>query len=331
MSSFNLKKTILFSLIGVGLVGMMTAGIVLAWLFKSLQPLDPQKTQRVEFVIPKGQAILTIGRRLEEERLIKSAFAFRYLVWQKKLSGKIQAGTFQLAPSESLGEIVQKLTMGINDVRVTIPEGKRHEELSEYFKDFPNFDSDEFVALSEDEEGYLFPDTYSFAAGATAEIVHEKLRSNFDKVIKDNSIEAKAKKSGATLKNAVIMASIVEREAKTAEDMKIVAGILYNRLQNGMPLQVDATMQYAKGYDTKTKQWWAPPLAADKEINSPFNTYKVTGLPPAPICNPSLNALNAAVSPTSSDYLFYITDNDGQMRYAETYDEHLENIQKFLR
>lgn len=326
-----MKKAIIILLSGLTILFMMGAGIVWAWMFKILQPIDPSSNSEVTFVIPKGQSIQRIGERLEEERLIKNAIGFRYVVWRKKLSSKIQAGSFQLSAAQTPGEIVQKLTKGTEDVRVTIPEGKRKEELPEYFKEFSEFDAAEFLALSEDDEGYLFPDTYLFPAQADAVIVHEQLRSNFDKVVKDNGLEAKIKKNNATLKTIVTMASLLEREAQSAEDMKIVAGILYNRLQNGMPLQVDATMQYAKGYDAKTKQWWSPPLAADKTSDSPYNTYKVTGLPPGPISNPGLKALIAAIEPTPSDYLFYITDNTGKMHYAVTYDEHLVNIEEYLR
>jgi UPF0755 protein len=330
-SSFSPKNIVLITLVGLMTVLLMAAGLVGAVAFKALQPVDPQSDVTVQFVIPKGQSVARITERLQEEGLIKYSLALRYLIWRNDLSSKIQAGTFELSPAETPEEIMRKLTTGTNDIWVTIPEGKRMEEVVEYFSDFSEFDKEEFLELAQGDEGYLFPDTYLFPALADAKTVHTQLRSTFDKVVKENQLDAKAKKSGATLEKAVIMASILEREARTLEDMKIVAGILYNRLQSGMPLQVDATMQYAKGVNAKTGQWWDQPLAADKEIDSPYNTYKVNGLPPGPISNPGLNALKAAVEPTASDYVFYITDNNGRMHYAETYDEHLKNVNLYLR
>lgn len=313
------------------LLVLMGVGIVWAWLFKVLQPANTQATESVQFVVPKGQSVQKIGDRLEEQQLIKSAWAFRYLVWRRQLTTKIQAGSFKLSASQSPREIVQKLTTGTDDVWVTIPEGKRKEEIAAYFSEFSEFDLKEFLTLSAEDEGYLFPDTYLFPVQATAKTVHDQLRKNFDKVVQANGLEKKFQKNNTNLNDVVILASLLEREAKSQEDMKIVAGILNNRLDNGMALQVDATMQYAKGYDTKTKQWWTPSLSADKEIDSPFNTYKVTGLPPAPISNPGLKALQAAADPTPSNNLFYISDGQGKMHYSETYDQHLQNIQKYLK
>jgi UPF0755 protein len=125
------------------------------------------------------------------------------------------------------------------------------------------------------------------------------------------------------------MASIIEREAK-GDDRFIVSGILWKRIANNWPLQVDASLQYAKGYNKKEQTWWAPPLGIDRDIDSPYNTYKNLGLPPGPICNPSELSINAAANPKDSEYWFYITGNDGQMYYAKTQAEHDTNVAKYL-
>lgn len=326
---FTVKRLFIACGLLVGFIVLASLGGI-AWLVQSSSAVDPAATQTVRFVIPKGQSIKKIGDELVAQKLIRSTVAFRYTIWKNHLTQKIQAGTFDLSPSMTTEELAQKLTTGTNDIKVTIPEGKRVEEVAEYFKDFEGFDSIEFLKLSKKDEGYLFPDTYLFPAQADAATVHSLLRKTFDKVATDNKFEQKAKKSERSLSDIVILASILEREAKSAEDMKMVAGILYNRLDNGIALQVDATMQYVKGYDKVKKQWWTPALSEDKKLDSKYNTYKYPGLPPAPISNPGLKALEAAVSPTVSDNYYYITDNDGNMHYAETYEEHLANIEKYL-
>ena len=134
-----------------------------------------------------------------------------------------------------------------------------------------------------------------------------------------------------TLNQVITLASLIEREAKTDSSRKIVAGILYNRLGIDMALQVDATLQYIKGYNPIHKDWWAPPLAQDKNIDSLYNTYKYPGLPPGPICSPSLSSIEAALNPSSSNYLYYITDNQGNMHYAVSFDQHNKNVNTYLR
>ena len=127
------------------------------------------------------------------------------------------------------------------------------------------------------------------------------------------------------------MASIVEREARGADDMQHVAGILWNRIELGMPLQADATLQYLKGYNPVEQAWWTPPLAADKSLISPYNTYLNLGLPPRPICNPGLEAIKAAAQPLSTDDLFYLHDRQGKIHYAQTLDDHNLNVDRYLR
>ena len=157
------------------------------------------------------------------------------------------------------------------------------------------------------------------------------MREQYGEVFTFDLRNQAAKNTGLSDAESVILASIVEREAREPEQMRHVAGILLNRLEIGMALQVDATLQYVKGYDQARKTWWAPPTAADKQLSSPYNTYENPGLPPGPISNPGANALMAVANPIKSNDLFYLHTNDGNMYYAETYEEHQENIQKYLR
>jgi len=327
-----MKKIIIITAVILTIVLLVTVFGGWFWFQTQLQAVDPANDQKVTFVIPKGQATSSIGQRLFDEGLIKNTFAFRFVVRQENLGGKIQSGSFKLSKSMSVKQIAQQLTVGTQDVWVTIPEGKRAEEIAELFSDVSSFDADEFLSLAKEDEGYLFPDTYLFPQQATAQLVHTTLTKRFDEVVKANKIEQKAKNQSRTLDEVVILASLLEREARTATEMKMVSGILDNRLKDGMALQVDATLQYVKTTKKMNGSWWAPALSADKELDSPYNTYKFPGLPPGAISNPGLKALQATVEPTSSDNYYYISDRDGrEMYYAKTYDEHLENIEKYLK
>ena len=263
----------------------------------------------IDFIIPKGSSVSIIGKNLEKAGLIKNAIVFKFYVQVTNSQNKIQAGEFQLASSFTLSQILDKLKKGPSEIWVTIPEGLRREEIATKFTTTLAKDEEftkEFLTLAKDKEGYLFPKT------ATATQIVNKLTSTFNKKISD-----------VTYKQ-VIMASMLERETFADSEKPIVAGILYKRIKNDWPLQVDATLQYIKGE-------WEPVYSIDKELNSPFNTYKNLGLPPSPISNPGLSSIEAAISPEESDYWYYIHDNDAKIHFARTLEEHNANIAKYLR
>ena len=295
-------------------------------------PVDPSDNAAVSVVIPRGKGAIWIGNTLKEKNLIRSTLAFRFIAWRKDLLSKMQAGSYVLNKSQSLESIAQSLTKGTNDIWVTIPEGWRNEEIAEVFGKALGeaFDQKEFLELAKDKEGYLFPETYLIPKEATPQTVVSLLTRTFEQKF-SQEMQDELKKQQRTVKDAVILASLIEREARELKEMQVVSGILLKRIENSWPLQVDATLQYAKGFNEQQKTWWAPPLAADKTINSPYNTYKNPGLPPAPIANPGINSLKAAVYPTESSYWYYITDNKGEMHYAETVEQHNANVQKYLR
>jgi UPF0755 protein len=319
------------------LVGLIAIIIVLAlgvggWVYTQLQPVDPQKVEKVSFVVPRGQSTTQIGYRLQEAGLLKNSLLFRFVVKQQNLAGKIQAGTFAISPSMNPMEIAQALTQGTNDTWVKVLEGWRVEEVADAFAeaDLPAFNRDEFLSLAKDEEGYLFPDSYLVPKDSTAVTIHELLRDTFDKkVVK--GLESEIAASGHSLKDVVIMASLVQREAKGEDQMRMVAGILWNRIGGHIGLNVDATLQYIRGYDPIEQTWWASPRVVDKASTSSFNTYKYVGLPPRPIANPGLEAIQAVLEPTITDNLFYMHDARGGVHYARTLDEHNRNVQMYLR
>lgn len=268
-----------------------------------------------DFLIIKGSSASQIGRNLQKEGLIKNSLAFKVYVQFTGRQSKISAGEFRLSPSQSLFEIVQTLQKGPVEIWVTIPEGLRHEEIAQKFADGLKKNSEfvnEFIFLASTKEGYLFPDTYLFPKTTTPLKIVEKMLATFNLKTKTGVNESQ-----------VIMASIIERETRGDAEKPVVAGILYKRIENGWPLQVDASIQYVKGN-------WKPMLSSDKELNSPYNTYKFQGLPPGAISNPGIASINAAINPTNSDYWYYIHDEKGVIHYAKDLDGHNSNIRKYL-
>ena len=175
----------------------------------------------------------------------------------------------------------------------------------------------------------MFPDTYLVAKDATAADVAQRLRQTFDEKV--DTLLAKGEKNSLTEEEVLILASLVERESKSPQERPIIAGILLNRLNTGMALQVDATIQYAKGYDSNENTWWGQVTPSEYEtVKSRFNTYLYPGLPPAPIANPGLESLQAAAEPAQTEYFYYLHDAEGKVHYATTAEEHNQNIQDFL-
>jgi UPF0755 protein len=288
------------------------------WFYRNSVPLSNDVSSRY-FLINKGASASQIGSSLEKSGFIKSALAFRIYVKFSGNSKKILAGEYRLSPSFSLSDIVDQFLHGPEEIWVTIPEGLRIEEVAVRFTEALAKDAqfvEDFLAAGKGKEGFLFPDTYLFPQETTAEKIVEKMLATFDK-----KVDLKIKNGD------IILASLVERETKTAEERPIVAGILLNRIKIGMSLQVDATVQYVVGTSQK---WWPVLSQDDLKIKSPYNTYTNLGLPPTPICNPGLSSIKAAVYPAKTDFLYYLHDLNGAIHYARTFEEHNQNIRQYL-
>jgi UPF0755 protein len=217
---------------------------------------------------------------------------------------------------------------------VVIPEGLRKEEIAELLAktlDWPEADKNNWIKIytapdPDHTEGVYFPDTYLIPVSEAPTDVAKRLEARFEE--KFNPLAKEAAKENIKWTTLLKLASIVQREAKGKEDMPMVAGILWNRLLKNMKLEVDATLQYARG--DKGDGWWAPITVAEKQIDSPYNTYKNTGLPPHPISNPGLEALTAALRPASTTCLYYLHGKDGQIHCSDTFEGHKKNIEQFL-
>ena len=296
------------------------------WWRNGVSAINPENKESTIFVVQKGDGVKEISKGLKEKGLIKSSVVFFLLVKQLGIDKKIEAGDFRLSPSMTALEIAENLTHGTLDIWVTISEGKRATEIAEILKEkIPTYDSSWINALV-GNEGYIFPDTYLIPKDADIQMIINQMRGNFD--VKYATLGAN--NTNLTQEEILILASLIEREAITDAEKPIIAGILLNRLNAAIPLQVDATIQYAKGKNPETKKWWEPIMLEDyTSVKSNYNTYLFTGLPPGPISNPGLEALRAAAVPSDTDYLYYLHDKDRKIRYAKTLNEHNVNIEKY--
>jgi UPF0755 protein len=309
----------------VPLLAVLLLTLVIIWFYINAQPVNSDKGFK-NFLITKGSSASQIGAKLESEGFVKNALVFKIYLKFTGRAGSIQTGEFRLTPSFSLFQTVDQLFRGPEEVWVVIPEGLRREEIAARFTSGLERDATftaEFLDASKGKEGTLFPDSYLFPKDVAASTIVAKMVSTFESKTVDLKLT-----NGLAFDQSVILASILERETKTDAERPVVSGILMNRLNAGMPLQVDASVQYAVG---TSRDWWPILSLADLKINSAYNTYEHQGLPPAPIANPGFSSLRAAFDPSQTDYFYYIHDSTGQIHYAKTLVEHNANVAKYLK
>jgi UPF0755 protein len=321
------------------LVTVIVAGIFIKLRYnKIIQTPNSESSDKVIVTIDEGQAVDSIINELIERNVIKENWKNYIKIYLRlnDLGSEIQAGTYSIPRNLNIKEIVRTLQHSESqDIWITIPEGLRKDEIADILvDDFSQYESiefskNDFLALTTDSafikqynlpedvsnlEGYIFPDKYAFSIESTTESVLKKLVDNFvAKVGIEDSYED------------IILASLVEREGYNSSDRAIIADILKRRLEEGWLLQVDATLLYP------VKDWKYTITEADKDKDSPYNTYKYPGLPPTPICNPGLESINAVRNPQSNNYYYYIHEDDGTAHYSETLSEHEQNVNKYLR
>ncbi len=319
------KKNHLSKSTKVALFLLIVAFLVLSLLRTLfLAPSDFVKDTfvRVEY----GDTLMTISKKLESAHVINSIPAFQFFVVLYGNDKAIQAGDYFFDKPVPVNSVAFQMVRGdynIDEVRVTIPEGMTVYEMSKVFDEkLPSFDTEKFIELSKDKEGYLFPDTYFISPGATVENIIAQLNRNFEN--KTSKLEDEFDSSDHTFEDIIIMASIIEKEASGDDDRAVISGILWRRIAIGMPLQVDATLTYITGRDSSEL------TLTDLGKDSPFNTYRNKGLPPAPISNPGILSILAALEPVESNYLYYLHDENGMIHYAKTFEEHKKNKALYL-
>lgn len=277
--------------------------------------------------VENGESLEETTQKFIALSLIRSPFVFRSLVIVLGGEKKVTAGDYLLSNKESPLTLAWRIIegrFGMDPIKMTLPEGLNVFELSGLLsKNLIAFDVKSFKESAQVKEGYLFPDTYFLPPTAKPEEVISRMEENFNKKIQ--TIEKDVEFFGKPLDEVVTMASILEGEAKDTESRRIVAGILWKRISIGMPLQVDATFKYINGKDSSNL------TLDDLKIDNAYNTYTNKGLPPTPINNPGIDALLAAVTPTKTDYLYFLTGKDGKMYYAKTFEAHKANKVKYLK
>ncbi|MFH1890000.1 MAG: endolytic transglycosylase MltG [Candidatus Kuenenbacteria bacterium] len=334
---------------GALIVFLIVAGLLLSAWFVFAISVPAKLDGGVSFNITKGEGVNKISYNLKNQKIIKNSFAFEIYAYLKDVGHHFQAGSYELPEIINIKRLVEILTMGQNadEWTLTVIEGWTAREISQRLENDGKFQSEELLEAigyipgdridfkqnydflndkpdSASLEGYLFPDTYRFFIESGMKDILNKMLDNFDKKLTQQmraDIQAKDK----TIFDIIRMASIIEREVRTEEDRPIVAGIFWKRLDAGMALEADSTVNYITGKNTPAVS------LEDLQIDSPYNTYKYPGLPPGPISNPGLASIEAAIYPEESDYWFFLTDSEGMVHYAENFDEHVENKRKYLR
>ncbi|MDO8486399.1 MAG: endolytic transglycosylase MltG [Candidatus Staskawiczbacteria bacterium] len=305
-------------------------------------PVNSNSAENIEFLVQKGEGDEEIAVRLKKQGIIKNNYFFNIYAIIFGNDSKLQAGKYSLSLAMTIPEIIKKFVSGdVIKQKITIVEGWDIKDIEKYFVDekissLEDFRealkkdySGEFSFLKEKPsnvgiEGYLFPDTYNISLGTKADDVVRLMLSNFNKKLNDG-LRQQIVSQNKTIFEVITMASIIEKEVKTMDDKKIVSGILWKRLDVGMPLQVDATINYI------TNKNDSGATIKDTKIDSPYNTYKYKGLPKGPISNPGMDSILAAIYPTKTKYWYYLSGFDGQTIFSETFAEHNMAVLKYLK
>lgn len=305
------------------LVGL---GVVLAILLLVLFVPAINFPKGTIVTVPENASFRDTAVMLAEQDIIGNAFLFRMLARVTSADRDVRSGKYLFEHPTGMAVVLWRLAngdSGIPAIRVTFPEGITAREMADILEtSLPAFNREAFLEAAIPYEGYLFPDTYNFYADVTPTEIVARMRARFDEVIVPLISN---EPTSEPLERLVIMASILEKETKVGADRNIVSGILWSRIDEGMALQVDAVFGYIKGIDTYH------PSGEDLDIDSPYNTYRNRDLPPGAIGNPGEDAIVAAMTPTPSDYVYYLFGNDGEMHYAESFEEHKRNKELYLR
>lgn len=277
--------------------------------------------------IPEGASAGEVAQRLEESAVVQHSGALQFAVTVLGRDRGIKAGDYLFKEPIGVIAVARSITtgaFGLEPIRIRVPEGATTRDMAKLFSgNLQRFNKEEFLSKAQPLEGFLFPDTYYFLPNATEDTVIDVMRKNFD--AKFEPLIGDMTRLGKPLRDVVILASILEKEAHNHEDRRMIAGVLWRRLRINMPLQVDAAFLYSIGRTTFTLTMKD---LSDKE--DPYNTYANKGLPPGAIGSPSISSLRAAVTPIDKGYLFYLADSDHVTHYSKTYEEHLAKKRLYL-
>lgn len=321
------------------------------------EPADPTGQLR-QFVVAPGTSARAIAENLAGAGLVSNPRLFEAYVRANGLAPRLQAGTYQLSPSMTIPQITETLQNArAPELLLRVGEGWRLEQIADYLNVNTRLDGEEykrraiigdlsgidaavydFLSLrpaGATLEGFLYPDTYRILEedASALELLRRQLDHFGETVLPVWRAAQAAGQVKLTLHQALTLASIIEREAVVDDERPVIAGVYLNRLARGMKLQADPTVQYAMGYQPDTGRWWKAPMFLEDydTVESPYNTYKVAGLPPGPICNPSIKSITAVLTPATHEFLFFVAEPGGTGRhvFAKTFEEHLINVRKY--
>ncbi len=333
-------KSVILILLLIIVIAAAGGGYYLSTMNKALSP-GSDKIILVE--VASGDTTTAIADKLEEKGVIASAQKFRLKSRLSGNDGKYKAGVYEVSPAMTAEEIMDKLISGDQEQnRLTIPEGYTLDQVAEAAEKAGVCTKEEFLRETQNGqfeyrfmeyagsgekrlEGFLYPETYFVPKGTSAHDLVDMLLAQFDKVFTDEYYD-RAAQMGLTTRDIVTVASMIQRETLVSEEGAKVASVIYNRLADGMKLQIDATVQYALGEQKSRLSY------SDLEVDSPYNTYKVEGLPAGPICQPHKSAIEAALWPEETDYLFYVLkpDGSGSHNFAATDTEFAQYREEYL-
>lgn len=348
----KIVATILSVLVLVLVIGGVTGYF---YVKSALEPVDPDDNKQKNVEIPMGSSTSNIASILEENDIIKNDLIFRFYTKFKNESG-FQAGNYQFTPSMTINEIIETLKTGklVKEpvLTVTVPEGRNLEQIADIYSEEFSFTSEEFMDHVNDEEyvqelmsqypqllgedildeeirypleGYLFAATYDvYVENPTIDQLITRMLDKTQSVVLPYFNQVGELTGIENVHDLITMASLLENEARTAESRQEISGVFQNRLENDMPLQTDPTVLYALG-EHKDRV-----LYEDLEVESPYNTYYVEGLPVGPISNFNENSLQAAAEPSENDYKYFLADGDGNIHYAKTLEEHNQLKEKHI-
>jgi UPF0755 protein len=313
------------ALIGM-MIGFLGTCVAIAGVAAFIISRPPTGFPVNEYLEIKAGNFDEVSTFLESKHVIRSPLWFKFLA---RLTGSttLKAGLYSFEQPLYAPIVLRRVAAGFTNVdlvRVTIPEGFTVAQVADVaHKAMPRFNTSKFISLAKQKEGYLFPETYLVLPNISERDLMDMMLDTYKR--KTKQLQADISRFGKPERDIVIMASILEEEGNTPESRRMIADILWRRVKIGMPLQVDATFLYINGKKTYelTKE--------DLRSTSPYNTYMYKGLPPGPISNPGLDSIQAALQPAKNEYWYYLSDKHGNMYYAETYNEHLDNKARYIR
>jgi len=329
----KLKKILLVSFAALFVTSWILGGI---FYYTSIHPLSA-KYHSVSLEITPGMTLNKISNLLEDRNLVGNSLSFQLLAYLQEKQGQIQVGEYELSPSMTPIDILEIVTSGKTILHsVTIPEGYRITEIAALLEKKGLVDTNKFILETQNTdlidslgivgssvEGYLFPDTYNFSKNTSEKKIVQKFLEVYQEKVNKHDLKKRAQSINFSFHQIITLASLIEKETGVDEERKLISSVFHNRLKKNMLLQTDPTVIYAiANFDGNIRK-------RDLKIDSPYNTYKYRGLPPGPIASPGIKSIIAALEPSESNYLYFVSRKDGRHQFSSNLPDHNRAVQKY--